>query len=68
MESSNTTRTPPSSGSSCPMGLSQARRTRLWASVRGAGANSVIVSSLLITLRNTVQSPLPKGMGTRLPD
>lgn len=37
------------------------------ASVRSAGANSWIVSSVLMTLRNTVQSPLPKGMGTRLP-
>ena len=26
-----------------------------------------MVPSVLMTLRNTVQSPLPKGMGARLP-
>ena len=35
--------------------------------MRSAGANSWIVSSVDMTFLNTVQSPLPKGMGTRLP-
>lgn len=51
-----------------PSTCNASREARLWASVCSAGANSWIVSSVLITLRNTVQSPLPKGMGTRLPD
>ncbi len=38
---------------------------RAWPSVLSAGANSWIVSSVLMTFLNTVQSALPNGMDTR---
>ncbi|WP_419052813.1 hypothetical protein [Collinsella stercoris] len=40
---------------------------RACASVRSVGANSCIVSSVLMTFLNTVQSWRPKGMETRPP-
>lgn len=40
---------------------------RACASVRSVGANSLIVSSVLMTFRNTVQSALPNGIDTRPP-
>ena len=40
---------------------------RACASVLSVGANSWIVSSVLMTFLNTVQSALPKGMDTRPP-
>ena len=43
------------------------RNARACASVRKAGANSCIVSSVDITFLNTVQSPLPNGIDTSAP-
>ena len=50
-----------------PRVCSATRSARSCASVLSVGANSWIVSSVLMTLRNTVQSALPKGMATREP-